>query len=220
MTDATWDPTTPVFRDLLPPEAWRAMLGHGQRPHAAGELLLRQGDAGTHVLALTEGMVKVLRRAADGKETLLAFRGPGEILGEMAVQDGAARLADVVTISRCRVSVVPRAAFVRLVAEHELAPALAHHTLQRLRQRIQSSEGPVVRRLAEALIRLVTVTGSPRVAVSKAELAQHLQVSRNSVLDALRAYGPGRVLSEHKSITVVDREALAAFLSPPFDGSA
>ncbi|MFC7623148.1 cyclic nucleotide-binding domain-containing protein [Microlunatus sp. GCM10028923] len=64
--------------------------------------MLRQGDPGTHVLVLLSGVVKIVRFEADGRVRLLAFRGPGEVVGELAVQDDGSRLADVVAMTTAR----------------------------------------------------------------------------------------------------------------------
>jgi CRP-like cAMP-binding protein len=72
-----------------------------ERRHPVGDTLLRQGEPGTHVLALRSGVVKVTRRERSGDLTLLAFRGPGELLGEVAVLDDAVRSASVEAISHC-----------------------------------------------------------------------------------------------------------------------
>jgi len=54
---------------------------------------VRQGDPGTHVLLPTAGIVKVTRFEPNGEELLLALRGPGEAIGEIAVLDGTERSA-------------------------------------------------------------------------------------------------------------------------------
>ncbi|MFI1434812.1 cyclic nucleotide-binding domain-containing protein [Streptomyces lydicus] len=50
--------------------------------------MLRQGSAGTYLLALTEGLAKVVCREPGGTVTWLAFRGPGDLLGEVSVFNG------------------------------------------------------------------------------------------------------------------------------------
>lgn len=88
----------------LPREIWAELRGLGrERRFRAGGLMLRQGEPGTHVLALTEGLVKVVRSQEDGEATHLAFRGPGDLLGEVAVfVDEGERTADVIALRPCR----------------------------------------------------------------------------------------------------------------------
>ena len=68
-------------------QAWHALLANGT-PHRfiAGEVLVRQGEYGRHVLALNHGRVKVIRLEPDGNEMVLAVRGRGEILRRRSAQ--------------------------------------------------------------------------------------------------------------------------------------
>ncbi|WP_075020776.1 Crp/Fnr family transcriptional regulator [Actinomadura madurae] len=73
---------------------WELLVAAGaERRFGAGDVLLRQGDPATHVLLLTAGRVKALMTLPDGQVLLLAVRGPGELLGEIAVLGGGDRSA-------------------------------------------------------------------------------------------------------------------------------
>jgi len=76
----------------------------GRRPRierlAAGDVLMRQDDPGTHVVLLLDGVVAVAR---DGVE--LAEIGPGAILGERSLLEGA-RTATVVAVTDLTVAVL------------------------------------------------------------------------------------------------------------------
>ncbi|MEU2063189.1 Crp/Fnr family transcriptional regulator [Streptomyces sp. NPDC013455] len=199
-------PTT--LRDLAP-VAWWSMAGaYPARAHTAGQILLRQGEAGTHVLALMQGIVKVVRRSVDGRDRLLSFRGPGEVLGEMAVQDGDARLADVQTVTDCKVAVVPAAAFRALVKEHDLTEKLNRLALGRLREQTEAGEGDLDQRLAATLLRLMALSGERSFRLTRLELAQHLDVGRGSVSEALRRLGPGCVRAGRTSVEITDEGGL------------
>lgn len=65
-----------------------------------GEALTAQGEAGTDVFLLLDGVVDV---AVDGEP--LAEFGPGAILGERAVLEGGNRTSTVTARTRCRVAV-------------------------------------------------------------------------------------------------------------------
>lgn len=69
-----------------------------------GESLFRQGEAGTSVVLLLDGMVEVVR---DG--VTLGRVGPGGVLGERALLEGV-RTADVVALTALTVAVVDGAA--------------------------------------------------------------------------------------------------------------
>ncbi|UUU20289.1 Crp/Fnr family transcriptional regulator [Streptomyces sp. DSM 40750] len=197
------------LRDLVSDEAWAGLTRYPSRPYPSSTTLLRQGTQGTHVLALISGMVKVVRTDRDGRQRLLAFRGPGEILGEMALQHGGERLADVRTISTCKASVVPAEDFRRFVRDHQLADPLAVLASSRLREQTEVFDGAVHERLAMALLRLVEVSGGERsFSLTREDLAQHIGVSRDTVSKALTQLGPGRVEFARNRIQVTSVEAL------------
>ncbi|EKX67559.1 Crp/Fnr family transcriptional regulator [Streptomyces ipomoeae] len=198
-----------TLRDLVSDEAWAGLTRYPCRTYPAAKTLLWQGRHGTHVLALISGMVKVVRTDRDGRQRLLAFRGPGEILGEMALQHGGERLADVRTMSECKASVVLAEDFHRLVHDHQLAYPLAVLASSRLREQTEVVDGAVHERLAMALLRLVKVSGGVRsFSLTREELAQHIGVSRDTVSKALTHLGPGQVQFARNRIHVTSVEAL------------
>lgn len=183
------------MRHFIGEEAWAALLAQAtRRRHRAGTLLLRQGEPGTHILAVVNGVTKVMRHEPDGNPTLLAFRGPGELLGEVAVLDDGVRSASVEAMSQCDVGVLGKPAFLRFAAERQLFPCLVKYALGRLRESDQArGGGDLTGRLAAALVRLADIAGatvqrggSPlELALTRDDLAQHLRVSRNTVTSAL-----------------------------------
>ncbi|MFC9928046.1 Crp/Fnr family transcriptional regulator [Streptomyces sp. NPDC127190] len=201
-----------TLRDTAPFEAWRDLTGRPARRHPAGVTLLRQGEPGTHILVLLHGVVKVVRRSADGREKLLSFRGPGEVLGEMAVQDGDTRLADVQTITECKVIPVSARDFRDVVRRHGLGEQLARLAVSRLREQTQAGEGDLDRRLAAVLLRLLALSGAHTFRLTRVELAQHLDTGRRSVSEALRRLGPECVRVGRTSVQVVDERRLRAVL--------
>lgn len=203
-----------ALRDLVSNEAWAGLTRYGPWTYASGRTLLRQGTEGTHVLALISGMVKVVRTDRDGRQRLLAFRGPGEILGEMALQHGGERLADVRTMSKCKAAVVPAEDFHRFVRQHQLAYPLAMLASSRLREQTEAYDGAVHERLAMALLRLVEASGGMRsFSLTREELAQHIGVGRNSVSKALTHLGPGQVKAAKSRIDVTSVEDLRKTLA-------
>ncbi|WP_171172370.1 Crp/Fnr family transcriptional regulator [Streptomyces sp. I05A-00742] len=214
------DPALGVpFAKLAGEPLWKELLREGwPRRHRAGETLLRQGAAGTHVLALTDGVVKVLRVERDGRERVLAFRGAGDVVGEAAVlEDSERRLASVVAIGDVTVVVVEKRGFTRFVARHGLSPVLTRHALTRLRESDRARGGCGSReRVARALLALALASDGGRtgdgteLSVTRAELAQYLGVSRNTVSAALRGIGDRVVAAERGCVVVHDVAALRA----------
>ncbi len=59
-----------------------------------GELLFTEGAAGSKAFVIESGQLEVLKGAL-GREVLLAVRGPGDLIGEVALLDEAPRMASV-----------------------------------------------------------------------------------------------------------------------------
>jgi hypothetical protein len=86
-------------------------LMHGSgKPRIAhlkpGELLVRQGDPGTGVFLILDGVIRIER---DGE--VLAEYGPGALLGERAHLEGGIRTATNTAVTACRVASVPAGQF-------------------------------------------------------------------------------------------------------------
>lgn len=70
----------------------------------AGTELVRQGDAGTEIYLVLDGVIGVER---DGSR--LAEYGPGALLGERAALEGGSRTSTLVAVTPCRVASAPAA---------------------------------------------------------------------------------------------------------------
>ncbi|MFD8277546.1 cyclic nucleotide-binding domain-containing protein [Streptomyces flaveolus] len=85
---------------------WSQLRGLApMRVHPARSVLLRQGDPGTHVVLLASGSTLVTLTGPNGERALLAIRGPGELLGELAVLDAQPRSASVIAAESCHLPV-------------------------------------------------------------------------------------------------------------------
>lgn len=167
------------------------------RMRPARSVLLREGDPGTHVLLLAHGSAAITLTAGSGERTLLAVRGAGELLGELAVLDAQPRTATVFAAENCGVHVVPATEFLRFVEQHDLLKPLLRHAIARVREadtvRLELATASVPVRLASALGRLCkasTSSSAPFVTVrlTQTELSQLIGASRNAVGTALRPW--------------------------------
>jgi CRP-like cAMP-binding protein len=92
-----------------------------------GEVLMRQGETGDQMVIVIEGRVAVVRNGA-----VIAERGPGEVLGEMALLSGMPRTATVIVLSDARLLVIARPEFDLLMAE---MPSFRSQVLESLARR-------------------------------------------------------------------------------------
>ncbi len=90
------NPAGADFLALLAPEERDAVRARaGVRRFRAGTNLMHEGQVGTEVMILVSGRVKITYLTHEGREVVLDFRGPGELLGELSVIDGQTRSSTV-----------------------------------------------------------------------------------------------------------------------------
>ncbi len=94
-----------------------------------GKELTRQGQPGNEFLVILKGQVEV---RIDGE--VVATRGPGEYVGEIALLDDRPRTATVVAKTPVSVDVIGRREFMGLVATQ---PAIAEQLLATMAQRLE-----------------------------------------------------------------------------------
>jgi CRP/FNR family transcriptional regulator, cyclic AMP receptor protein len=84
----------PLFSGVAPDEASRLAAFATETSVAEGQILVKQGDYSTELIAVEEGSADVLR---DGKK--IASLGPGDIIGETGLMTREPRNADVIATS-------------------------------------------------------------------------------------------------------------------------
>lgn len=223
----------PALRALIPSEGWQALLAAGTTRHfETGEVLLRQGDPGSHVLVLTAGYVKVVRLEPDGNTLLLAVRGPGELLGELAVLDGTVRSATTIALRPSLTFVLPKTAFERVIDRFGLENVLLRHLLARYREgeeiRGQLANLPAGDRVVRMLVRLAEALPEPGagqsvldLGLSQEELGRAVGLSRSAIAAELaRLRGDGLVVTSRRRIAIRDLVALRRLAGASGDARA
>src|SRR5918912_1224378 len=129
----SWSSSTLLGRVDLDVAKELVNLGN-DRTVPVGVAILRQGDAGDHLILIVEGMAKVVSVTRGGAETLLAVRISGDIVGELSALNGHPRTATVTTCKPSRVRVIPKTEFQALMdARPPVARAMLAMAAQRLR---------------------------------------------------------------------------------------
>ena len=112
---------------LTLPEARQVAARMGLASFPPGATLLREGaeSVSGHMLLLLEGEVSVDSEAAGGPQSPLALSviGPGEIIGEMALLDGAPRAVTCTAISAVQAAGLSRAGLEDLMAAQPVVAA-------------------------------------------------------------------------------------------------
>lgn len=97
----------------------------------AGEVVLREGEAGDHMYVVMEGAVSILIG-----DKVIAHAGPGEIVGEMALINSDTRTATVRADSPCVLAEIDRGSFDSLL---KYVPDFTLHVMNVLADRLSSA---------------------------------------------------------------------------------
>ena len=188
----------PLLADLDPVALKALAQVCRRRRFRAGDALFHQGDPGLTLYLIIEGRVRIERVTPSGKTIVLAHRGPGEHVGEMALLDGEPRSADAVTVEPCDVLMLDREAFMEHIAR---SPAVALNLMASLARRLRQAaaqveslqELDVLGRVSAVLLDLVKTCGEPNpgggqritIKVTQQEIAEQIGATRVSVNKAL-----------------------------------
>jgi CRP-like cAMP-binding protein len=161
-----------------------------------GKTIFRRGSAGSAMMAVLSGSVKICTTSSGGKEAVLNVIGPGQVFGEIAVLDGGPRTADAVALVDSDILVVDRRDFMPVVRAHpDLAQRLLEVLCSRLRKTSEQLEDAffldIAGRLAKTLLRPAAgaTGGRPIVAVlTQRELGEMIGTSRETINKQLHAW--------------------------------
>jgi CRP-like cAMP-binding protein len=213
--------STDFWSALSPPEAAALQERGLRRTFARGQALLHEGQIADRIFVLRAGRVKITSTTAAGREVVLAFRGPGELLGELAALDGHPRSASVVALEPVEVLALAPADFSTFLAEH---PAAALKLLRMLSRRLREANTRQIEfaaqetlgRVATRLVELSERFGERHdehieiaLPISQEELAGWVGASLESTVRALQTMRTlGWIETRRRSIRVLDAAAL------------
>jgi CRP/FNR family cyclic AMP-dependent transcriptional regulator len=193
----------------------------GRRRFKAGSTLTHGGSLGAEVLLLLRGRVKISIDTADGRELVLQFCGPGELIGELAVIDDEARSATAEALEPVEALALSAADFLALVEQRpSFALALLRSVVRRFqdadRRRIEFCSAQTLGRVAARLVELLDRHGEPAedgtaitLPISQEELAAWTGSSREAVAKALHTLRElGAIRTERRRIVVLDEPGL------------
>jgi CRP-like cAMP-binding protein len=89
-----------------------------ERKYHSGEYILRQGEQGIGMYIIVSGAVRVFKEGEDGSTYEIARHGSGEVVGEMAVLDGALRSANVAAVEDTTCLILPSWDFNSFMQSH------------------------------------------------------------------------------------------------------
>jgi CRP-like cAMP-binding protein len=136
-----------------------------ERSFKSGEFIFWEGDTSNWFYILAEGRVKAVKHTASGKEFIIAFFGPGEIFGEVAVFEGKPYPATAQALTDTKVFGVKTEDFLQFLSKR---PGIALGIINVLAGRLRDAQGRlkdfagerVEQRLARILLMLSSKLGT------------------------------------------------------------
>lgn len=154
-----------------------------------GEEIIRQGDDGDYAVCVLEGYLKISLISANGREVILGYAEPGDVLGEIALLDSEPRTATVTATGQAVALIIPGQA----IEDAALAnPRSMLRMMRSMARRIRLLDGMVesdrafsmAPRLARVLVRLLPDGGDSgvlRLELSQSDLGAFAGMSRENV---------------------------------------
>jgi len=215
----------PLFQDLGPDAMSRlaetVQIGEVRRR----QVIYLPGDPGRTVYFVNGGRVKISKVTRDGKELTLAYRGPGELFGEIALIEGGPREEMAEAMENALLTEMERGDFERLIQTQPLLGLrLARLLTQRRRDIENKIENLVFKdvnsKLAELLIRLGNEFGVDdargtlvALKITHQEMANLIGSTRETVsltLSQLKRKGLSK--TDGRKVIIADREGLKALI--------
>lgn len=197
--------TGSLFKYLTADEIEKINYEKDFRQYRRGDILYHEGNRISGFYCINSGIIKVYKTGFDGKEQIIRFAKPGDIIAYRSVLSNEVACTSAKVIEDCQVCFIPSEILTSLVKTNpayslELLK-LACHELGEANSFITDIAQKTVReRLAEILLLLVNDFGVDdhdylKIALTREELANIVGTATESVI---------RLLSEFKSDSLVE----------------
>jgi CRP/FNR family cyclic AMP-dependent transcriptional regulator len=211
----------PILGELPRASIQRLLSRATTRKLRRGATIFAKGDAGTQLIAVLSGRVKIVVSSPEGREAVLNVVHEGEVFGEIALFDGCPRTASAIAVTDCELLSIDRRHFLPMVREQpDVAIKLIEILCARLRRSSEQYEDIMFlnlrARVAKLLLRLADEVGGPlprKVLVTQQEMSQMAGLSRESINKQLRAWAQAKwVRLERGGVVVLRPEALLSII--------
>ncbi|MBY0532526.1 MAG: Crp/Fnr family transcriptional regulator [Xanthobacteraceae bacterium] len=181
------------------------------------ELLFNAGDEGNGCYRIESGLLKLSILSEDGGERILDVLGPGAIVGELSMIDGAPRSTAVYAVRDAELSFISRAAFLAFADSH---PELYRHVATLLAQRVREMNDVAVAwsflslegRVAYALLELAEAFGEDvtdgrrliRQKIEQGDIAAMAGIARENASRILNKWARDKIISRHAGYYCID----------------
>jgi CRP/FNR family cyclic AMP-dependent transcriptional regulator len=202
-------PATNLFTGL-PGPLLRELFGTARPVRLdSDQMLFLAGDPGDGCYLIEQGLLKVTVSSATGGERILAILGPGAVVGELAMIDGAPRATSVSALRECELRFISRGDFEAFTSQH---PEVMRHIMAVLAKRIRDTNMVIAAasflslkgRVARALLNLAEAFGQD-VGQGRILIRQKVSQSDMAAMSGIARENVSRILNDWKRDKLVTR---------------
>ncbi|MCX2713033.1 Crp/Fnr family transcriptional regulator [Mycolicibacterium sp. J2] len=211
-----------IFQGVTPDAAAALIAQLQQISFPRGHAVFVEGEPGDRLYIIIEGKVKIGRRTADGRESLITVMGPSDMFGELALFDPGPRTSTVTALTEVKAVTMDREALhAWVMGRPEIAEQLLRVLARRLRRTNSALSdliftdvpGRVAKQLLDIAMRFGKQEGNVLHVtheLTQEELAQLVGASRETVNKALSDFAQrGWIKLQGKTILIYDSARLA-----------
>ncbi len=210
---------TPMLFEVLETALQAHLVGGAElRSFSDGQIIQHRGDTATGFWLIEHGTVTLGQFLASGDFRAVAWLGPGDSYGELAVFSGKPRVVDAVSRGPSQLRYITARSFLNVLGNY---PASSRALLSTLSEQLQTTlgllggmrQGTNPARMAGLLANLAgSEAGQADIAITQQELADLLGVTRATANAALRELQRhGLIRRAYGSIGIPDRDRLVQF---------
>ncbi|HZL77209.1 MAG TPA: Crp/Fnr family transcriptional regulator [Bacteroidales bacterium] len=208
-----------LFKYLTREEADMLNFEKEFRQFRRGDLLYKEGSRISGFYCINSGIIKVFKTGLDGKEQIIRFAKPGEIIAYRSVLSNEVACTSAKVIDDCQVCFIPSEILISLVKSNPSYALeilkLACHELGEANSFITDIAQKTVReRLAEILLLLLNDFGLDeqdflKISLTREELANIVGTATESVIRLLSEFKTDKLVELNgRKIKILDKKGL------------
>ena len=210
----TGDPPSPAQLAAIDDAFVRELATLGRvRSYPKNTVIITEGDSSDSLFVVLSGKVKAFVSDSEGHELILDTQGPGDYVGEMAL-DGKPRSASVVTLEPTTFSVVQREPLRDAIRRNpDFAVEMLSKVMERARDATDNVKNlallDVYGRVARLLLNMAVETdGKLRIPekITQQEIAERVGASRDMVSRIFRDLTVGGYISVENRIITINKK--------------
>lgn len=187
----------------------------------ARQTIFVAGDPGSSLILIESGRVEISNMSLLGRKSVLAYMGPGEVLGEIAALDGGERSADALASTHVNGLTLSRDNLLGHISAH---PDFAQAVIVELCRKVRNASDMFATqsiiegepRLARGLLQLFDKWGAPHAdglvlaeKFSQQDIGEFSGLARENVNRQIKAWTEAGILcSDGRKLVLVNRETL------------